>query len=218
MSSGFPPPPGYGEARRTREGGGVRDSGFGRTENQSSAESRVPSPEWNRMVLVGRIARPHGIRGHVMVTPETDFVEDRFRTGATFWTRSDRGNEVLKVTSARLQNGRPVIGFEGFETIEDVERLTGLDLRIPEDSLLPLSAGAYYVHDLVGCVVETILGEPIGEVTRVEGGAGASVLSVEGRGGEVLVPLAADICVEVDIGARRIRINPPEGLLELNQK
>ena len=55
-------------------------------------------------------------------------------------------------------------------------------------------------------------------MTRVEGGAGASVLSVEGRGGEVLVPLAADICVEVDIGARRIRINPPEGLLELNQK
>ena len=97
-------------------------------------------------------------------------------------TRSDRGNEVLTVTSARLQNGRPVIGFEGFETIEDVERLTGLDLRIPEDSLLPLSAGAYYVHDLVGCVVETILGEPIGEVTRVEGGAGASVLSVEGVG------------------------------------
>ena len=80
---------------------------------------------------------------------------------------------------------------------------------------MPLSAGAYYVHDLVGCVVETILGEP---TTRVEGGAGASVLSVEGRGGEVLVPLAADICVEVDIGARRIRINPPEGLLELNQK
>ena len=91
------------------------------------------------MVLVGRIARPHGIRGHVIVTPETDFVEDRFRAGATFWTRSDRGNEVLTVTSARLQNGRPVIGFEGFETIEDVERLAGLDFRVPEDSLLPLA-------------------------------------------------------------------------------
>jgi 16S rRNA processing protein RimM len=74
------------------------------------------------------------------------------------------------------------------------------------------------VHDLVGCAVETISGEPVGEVRRVEGGAGASVLSVEGRRGEVLVPLAADICVEVDIAGRRIRINPPEGLLELNQK
>ena len=193
-------------------------SGFGRTENQSSPEPRVPSPEWERMVLVGRIARPHGIRGHVIVTPDTDFVEDRFQTGATFWTRSDRGNEVLTVNSARLQNGRPVIGFEGFEKIEAVERLAGLELRVPEDSLLPLDAGAYYVHDLVGCAVETISGEPVGEVKRVEGGAGASVLSVEGRRGEVLVPLAADICVEVDIGGRRIRINPPEGLLELNEK
>ena len=194
------------------------NSGFGRTEHQSSPELRVPSPDWDRMVLVGRIARPHGIRGHVIVTPDTDFVEDRFQTGATFWTRSDRGNEVLTVNSARLQNGRPVIGFEGFETIEAVERLAGLELRVPEDSLLPLDAGAYYVHDLVGCAVETISGEPVGEVKRVEGGAGASVLSVEGRRGEVLVPLAADICVEVDIGGRRIRINPPEGLLELNEK
>ena len=170
------------------------------------------------MVLVGRIARPHGIRGNVLVTPETDFVEDRFKTGATFWTRSERGQEVLTVNSARVQNGRPVIGLEGFGSIEDVERLAGLDLRIPEDSLLPLDPGAYYVHDLVGCAVQTISGEPVGEVRRVEGGAGASVLSVEGRRGEVLVPLAADICVEVDIAGRRIRVNPPEGLLELNQK
>jgi 16S rRNA processing protein RimM len=177
-----------------------------------------PAPEWDRMVLVGRIARPHGIRGHVIVTPETDFVADRFRTGATFWTRSDRGHEVLTVDSVRVQNGRPVIGFEGFDRIEDVERLAGLDLRVPEDSLLPLESGAYYLHDLVGCAVVTMSGEPVGEVKRVEGGAGASVLSVEGRRGEVLVPLAADICVEVDIPGRRIRINPPEGLLELNEK
>jgi len=199
-------------------GSGIRDSGFGRTENRPSPESRAPNPEWDRMVLVGRVARPHGLRGHVIVTPETDFVEDRFKAGATFWTRSERGQEVLTVNSARVQNGRPVIGLEGFGSIEDVERLAGLDLRIPEDSLLPLDPGAYYVHDLVGCAVQTISGEPVGEVRRVEGGAGASVLSVEGRRGEVLVPLAADICVEVDIAGRRIRVNPPEGLLELNQK
>src|ERR1700752_2295621 len=199
-------------------GSGARGSGPGRTTNSLDLGSPIPDSEWHRMVLVGRIARPHGIRGHVIVTPETDFVEDRFKTGATFWTRSERGQEVLTVNSARVQNGRPVIGFEGFGSIEDVERLAGLDLRIPEDSLLPLGAGAYYVHDLVGCAVETLSGATVGEVRRGEGGAGASVLSVEGRRGEVLVPLAADICVEVDIAGRRIRINPPEGLLELNEK
>ena len=191
---------------------------YGRNSTSETDVSGISDPEWDRMVLVGRISRPHGIRGQVIVAPETDFVEERFRTGATFWTRSDRGYEALKVSSARVQNGRPVIGFEGFEKIEDVERLAGLDLRVPEDSLLPLDTGAYYVHDLVGCAVETISGESVGEVKRVDGGAGASVLSVEGQRGEVLVPLAADICIEVDIAGRKIRINPPEGLLELNQK
>jgi 16S rRNA processing protein RimM len=81
-----------------------------------------------------------------------------------------------------------------------------------------LSDGAYYLHDLVGCVVETTSGLRIGEVQRVDGGAGASVLSVAGARGEVLVPLAADICREIDIAARRIRIEPPDGLLELNTK
>ncbi len=170
------------------------------------------------MVLVGRIARPHGLRGQVIVTPETDFVEERFREGATFWTQSDRGDEALTISSARIQNGRPVIGFEGFSTIEDVERLAGRELRVPEDALQPLADGAYYVHDLVGCVVETVSGERLGLVQRVDGGAGASVLSVAGDRGEVLVPLAADICTEIDIGTRRIRINPPDGLLELNEK
>ena len=168
------------------------------------------------MVLVGRIARPHGIRGQVIVTPETDFVEERFRPGATFWTRSSRGDELLTVSTARVQNGRPVIGFEGFSTIEDVERLAGLDLRVPEDALIPLGSGVYYHHDLVGCVVETTNGERVGEVTRVDGGAGASLLSIRGPRGEVLVPLVTDICVEVDIAGRRIRIEPPAGLLELN--
>lgn len=175
-------------------------------------------PDWDQMVLVGRVARPHGIRGQVIVTPDTDFVEERFRTGAVLWTRSDRGEEVLTIGSARVQNGRPVIGFEGFTTVEDAERLAGRELRVPEDALQPLADGAYYVHDLVGCVVETVSGERIGPVQRVEGGAGASVLSVAGARGEVLVPLAADICTEIDIASRRIRINPPEGLLELNEK
>jgi 16S rRNA processing protein RimM len=197
---------------------GVRNSGLDRRSVQTNPEPRIPSPDWESMVLVGRIARPHGIRGQVIVAPDTDFVEERFRAGAVLWTRSERGDEMLKVGSARLQNGRAVIQFEGFSSIEDVERLAGHELRVPEDALQPLAEGVYYVHDLVGCVVETTSGERVGEVKRVDGGAGASVLSVAGARGEVLVPLAADICTEIDVGNRRIRINPPEGLLELNQK
>jgi len=169
------------------------------------------------MVLVGRIARPHGLRGQVIVTPETDFVEDRFVNGATMWARSDRGDEALIITSARVQNGRPVIGFAGFSSIEDAGRLAGLELRVPEETLQALGEGVYYQHQLVGCEVETVAGTLVGEVSRVDGGAAGSLLAVRGARGEVLIPLAQHICVEIDVVAKRIRIDPPDGLLELNE-
>ena len=172
---------------------------------------------WDDLVLVGRIARPHGLRGQVVVNPETDFVEDRFRVGATFWTRSARGDEQLTVTSSRVQNGRPIVGFEGFLSIEEVERLAGLDLRVPEEELRTLEPGMFYHHQLIGCAVDTVAGERVGDVVRVQGGAAGSLLEVEGPRGQVLIPMAAEICVEIDVGTKRIRIDPPEGLLDVNR-
>ena len=172
---------------------------------------------WDEMAVVGRVARPHGLRGDVVVNPETDFIAERFRPGATLWTRAAGREEQLTIASARVQNGRPVIGFEGLSSIEAVERLAGLELRVPETSLQPLEPGRYYEHQLVGCAVDTANGEAVGTVVRVESGAGGSRLVIDGPRGEILVPLAAEICVDVDVTARRIRIEPPEGLLELNE-
>jgi 16S rRNA processing protein RimM len=169
------------------------------------------------MALVGRISRPHGLRGQVAINPETDFIEERFAEGATVWTRSPAGDERLTIDSMRVQNGRPIVGFEGFARVEDVERLLGLELRVPEGALQPLQPGTWYEHQLVGCAVETTAGDVVGEVAKVEGGAGASRLVMNGPRGEILIPLAVDICVEIDVANKKIRINPPEGLLELNE-
>ena len=184
-------------------------------------ESRVPDPEaggqrWDDMVLVGRIARPHGIRGQVIITPETDFIDERFQVGGTLWCRTPKGIEPLTIDSMRLQKGRPILGFEGLARIEDVERLAGAELRIPECALHPLADGAFYHHQLIGCVVETVGGERVGDVVGVGGGSSGSLLEIEGPRGRVLIPFAVDICVEIDVQARRIRIDPPEGLLEVN--
>jgi 16S rRNA processing protein RimM len=116
-----------------------------------------------------------------------------------------------------VQNGRPVVGFEGFSRIEDVEQLAGLELRVPEGALQPLQAGRYYEYQLVGCTVETTSGHVVGTVDAVEGGASATRLVINGPRGEILIPLAVDICVDVDVAKKRIRIDPPEGLLELNE-
>jgi 16S rRNA processing protein RimM len=168
------------------------------------------------MVLVGRIGRPHGLRGQVVVNPETDFVEQRFRPGARVWTRKGGHAESLVIASSRVQSGRPVIGFEGRSRREDVEPLAGLELRVPEDTLRPLEPGHYYEHQLVGCLVEMGRNVILGQVVGVEGGAGGSRLVVDGKGGEILIPLAVDICVNIDIAGRKIRIEPPEGLIDLN--
>lgn len=173
---------------------------------------------WDDLVLVGRIGRPHGLKGHVVVNPETDFAEARFAEGATLWTRSARGDEQLIVQSSRMQGTHPVVRFDGFDTIDEVERLSGLELRVPESALQPLSEGTYYQHQLVGCVVETATGERVGEVARVDGGLAGSLLAIDGPNGEILIPLATDICTTIDVDAKRITVRPPEGLLELNEK
>jgi 16S rRNA processing protein RimM len=184
------------------------------------AGSRIPdpgSPVWDDMVLVGRIGRPHGLRGHVAVNPETDFVEERFRPGAILWMRIEGREASFTIASVRLKNGRPVIAFEGLTRREDVEPLAGLELRVPEGALRPLEPGRFYEHQLVGCVVETTGGAVLGRVVRVEGGLGGSRLVVDGTRSEILIPLVVDICVDIDVTAKRIRIEPPEGLIDLNE-
>jgi 16S rRNA processing protein RimM len=172
--------------------------------------------EWDDMVLVGTIARTHGLRGHVVVNPETDFVEERFRAGAVLWVRSGSVTAQLAVETARIQNGRPIVAFVGYGTVEASEPLVGRELRIPEQSLQPLQDGAYYHHQLAGCRVVTTDGRSVGVVHRVDDGAAGSLLVVDGENGEVLIPLAADVCVTIDVQSRIVVVDPPEGLLELN--
>jgi 16S rRNA processing protein RimM len=172
--------------------------------------------DWTAMAVVGRVARAHGIRGQVIVNPETDFPEQRFRPGSKMFTKRGPSVDVLVLTTVRFQNGRPVIGLEGVQTMNDAEALAGLELRVPVDELAPLPDGTFYHHDLVGCQVVTARGEEVGIVEGVEGDIGGSRLVVAGPRGEILIPLATEICRTIDVPGRRIVIEPPEGLLDLN--
>jgi len=168
------------------------------------------------MALVGRVARAHGNRGQIIVNLETDFPETRFRPGAELFTMRAGAITAVAVTTVRFQNGRPVVGLAGIDTIESAEALAGLELRIPAEQLAALPSGAFYAHDLVGCRVETAAGLLVGVVDAVEGTVGANRLVVRAPAGEILIPLAATICTTIDVNAKRIVIDPPEGLLDLN--
>ena len=170
------------------------------------------------MAVVGVVARPHGIRGHVFVNPETDFPEERFGVGQTLFLLRDKAIEPFTVSAFRMQGARPVIGLEGVADMDAARELAGLESRVPADSLMPLPEGMFYHHDLIGCVVRTVEGQEIGPVTAVDGEAGNTRLVVQGERAEVLIPLNLGICTAIEPQAKRIVIAPPEGLIELNER
>jgi 16S rRNA processing protein RimM len=173
------------------------------------------TPDWDALITVGRIARPHGLRGHVVVNLETDFPEERYRPGVELWLRRGAEPEALRIAEARFHGGRPVIRFDGVETIEAAEALGRGDLRADLAGLDPLPEGTFRHADLVGCRVATVAGVALGDVVKVEGQMTASCLVVRGQQREWLIPLAARICVEIDPATGRIIVDPPEGLLDL---
>ena len=170
------------------------------------------------MALVGRIARAHGLKGQVIVNLETDFPEERFQPGAELFVERGGQVEPLTVTTVRFHRERPVIGLRGIESIADAEPLAGLELRVPLVALAAVPQNVFYRHDLIGCRVETTSGGTVGVVSDVEGTMAGSRLVIDGVGGEILIPLAAEICREIEPAAKRIVIDPPDGLIELNNR
>lgn len=169
------------------------------------------------LILVGRIARAHGIKGQVIVTPATDFLEQRFREGQSLYVGAESSPAPRLIRDVRFHQGRPIVRFDGVETMNDAEALAGLELWISAGDVEPLPENVFYRHDLVGCDVVDRTGEPVGTVTAIEGELERSYLIVNGRRGEVMIPLRAEM-VTVDLPSKRITVDPPEGLLEVNEK
>jgi len=170
------------------------------------------------MITVGRIVRPQGNRGEVVVQSATDFGEERFRAGAVLYVERDGDVAEAQVVTSREHDRRWVVGFAGIGSIDEAESLRGLELRIPASQLRSLEPGRHYVHDLVDCRVETTAGKAVGPVRDVRLDTGVPLLVIDGDGGEVLVPFTDAFCRTVDVAAKRIVIEPPDGLLEVNEK
>jgi 16S rRNA processing protein RimM len=168
-------------------------------------------------LLVGRVARAHGIRGQVIVNPETDFPEQRFRVGEELLVGAPGREPARKrITSVRFHQGRPILGFDGIASMSEAEVLAGWELRLPAAAVGRLPEGTFHHHELVGCEVRDRSDALVGRVIAVEGPMERSRLVVEGARGEIQIPMTADICISIDPAASRIVVNPPEGLLDLN--
>ncbi len=169
-----------------------------------------------RLIAIGEIVRPHGVRGEVRVTPLTDRPE-RFdgMAACVVWDASRDEREPRRVTGARHQGDAVLLRLEGVESPEAARALVGRLVAVPASEALPPAPGRFYPWQLEGARVTTEDGREIGRVTRIEPGPGQDLWVVQGAEREHLIPAVAEIVVDVDVAASRVVIRPPAGLLEL---
>jgi 16S rRNA processing protein RimM len=170
------------------------------------------------LLLIGRVARTHGNRGQVIVNPETDFADERFRVGEVLLVGPEGHTVERRITAARFHQGRPIVALDGIASMDAAEAIAGAELWMPASALPPLPPATFYRHDLVGCEVRDIRGAVVGRVIEVQGPMDRSHLVVEGPRGEVLIPLVETMCVRVDPASGVIVIDPPDGLLDANER
>jgi 16S rRNA processing protein RimM len=192
-----------------------------------------------KFVTVARILRARGNKGEVAAELLTDFPE-RLPEIKEMLLRAQSGARREVVLRAfwvdRNHPGKGVFHFEGVDSINDAEKLRGLEVQIPLERRAEVPAGSFFVTDLIGCSVfelaaaaSPVSSSPcslaeapalLGKVRDVyfpgEGQPGTPLLAVDTSRGELLVPLAQDICRKVEIPARRIEVLLPEGLRDLN--
>jgi len=170
-------------------------------------------------VIVGRIGRPHGIRGEVVIGVRTDEPDLRFTVGATLGSGptsdGDNPSGQLTVASARWHSGQLLVTFAGITDRTAAGELTGSWLSV-DSSQLPATGDPdeFRDHELIGLSVRTSAGEAVGVVTDVLH-YGQDLLVVRPPDGrEHLVPFVKAIVPEVDVAAGLLVIDPPPGLLD----
>jgi 16S rRNA processing protein RimM len=182
-------------------------------------------PDSSPLLTLARILRPWGRRGEVAAEILTDFPE-RLAQVQEVWLAGKQGvPRRAGIVSCRIHLGQAILHFQGVQTISEAEALRGLEVQVPLAQRAPLQLGRYYITDLVGCEVwDEGATAALGAVQDVQRAGEEKrgtlpeswILVVPVPAGELLIPLAAEICIRIDIAARRIDVRLPEGLRELN--
>jgi 16S rRNA processing protein RimM len=194
--------------------------------------SPEPVDEW---VWLARVRRPQGRKGEVFAEILTDFPE-KFAERRRLWLVAERDAEVhlrekavttgmkapheVELLNYWLHKGGVVLHFAGVDSISAAEELAGLGVAIPRAERTKLGGDEAYISDLMGCVlVDVTRGEPveIGTIEDVDRTAGpVAMLVVKGAKGEIMVPFAKSYLQRIDLEHKRVEMELPEGLLNLN--
>lgn len=174
----------------------------------------MKAPDW---LTVGNIIKPQGLRGEVRVKPVTDFPERRFAPDSvlTLFPPGDGTSPLtLTVVNSRPHKNIYVIKFREIDSVEQIERLRGAELRIPVQEAHELEQHAYYFHEIIGCEVFTNSGERIGTIKDIlqPGANDVWVVARDHGQPELYLPYIADVVKQVLPEQKRVLIEWMEGL------
>jgi 16S rRNA processing protein RimM len=181
----------------------------------------VDAPANSDYITLARVIKTQGRHGEVAAEIHSD-VPDRFAAGMKLFALSkEDAHRELEVEDLWPHKGLLVLKFAGIDSMSDAEALIGSELQLPRAERAELESGWTYVSDLVGCTVFDH-GQEIGRIEDVQFGAGEApllIVSRSGNAGEVPkydVPFADAYLEKVDAARREVRMQLPEGMLEIN--
>jgi 16S rRNA processing protein RimM len=167
-------------------------------------------------IALGIIRKAHGVRGEASVESWSDSPE-RFSDVATVTLVSpdEASTRDAAIESVRIHAGRALVKFAGIESPEEMQLLQNWTVEVPSSQARKLDEDEYFLHDLIGLTLIDNDGVARGNVIEIEETGGGVLLVVEGPRGKFDVPFAADICTKVDLEAKTIVVNLPEGIEDL---
>jgi 16S rRNA processing protein RimM len=170
-------------------------------------------------LVIGRIAKAHGVTGEVVVDVRTDDPEARFAPGSVLRGRKPRGGpeRSFVIDTVREHGGRLLVRLNGIGDRNAADELRGTLFLVESGDLPPIEdPDEFYDHQLEGLAVRTVAGESVGTVTEVLHTAAGELLSIKRPdGAELLVPFVSAIVTAVSLAEGTIDIDPPDGLLNL---
>lgn len=169
------------------------------------------SPEF---VIIGRIIKPHGVRGAVKVEPITEDPKRYVDLDKIFIGTEDQPGEIFEIDRVQFQHKIVILTLKGIESRNLAEALRDSFIHIPADQVLALPDGSTYIFDLIGLNVFTNKNEYVGTVTNYQEYPANNVFVVEHENHEFLIPDVPDIVEDIDLDAGKVLINPIPGLLE----
>jgi len=175
-----------------------------------------PGAAAGELILLGKITKPHGIRGEVKIYPYSGQPENFLHYREIFVGREEGGERIpYTIDTARLQGNSVLVKLTGCTSRNDAEALVGSEIWLRRQDLPALDQDEYYLVDLEGKTALTEDGREIGRITGIMATGAHDVLSVTGRGREYLIPLRPEFIVRMD--DREVVLQLPPGLLEINE-